>query len=103
MQEEKERQQKKESGQQIVPELGEASREEVLTSTLKVKTSKGKSIEVVRVEAGEQAGVMSHSTTTGTKDESTIDKYKSTKKEECYEAESDGFPVKFEDLMYELM
>ena len=62
MQEEKERQQKKESDQQIAPELGEASREEASTSTLKVKTSKGKSIEVVRVEAGEQAGALSHST-----------------------------------------
>ena len=40
MQEEKERQQKKESGQQIAPELGKASREEASTRTLKVKTSK---------------------------------------------------------------
>ena len=103
MEEEKERQQKKESGQQIAPELGEASREEASTSTLKVKTNKGKVIEVVRVEAGEQARVMSHSTVTGTKDESTIGKDKSTEEEEHYEAESDEPPVEFEDPMYELM
>ena len=101
MQEEKERQQKKESGQQVAPELGETSKEKASTSTLKVKTSKGKSIEVVRVEAGEQVGMMSHSTATGTKDESTIGKDDSTKKEGCYETESDDPPVEFEDLMYE--
>ena len=88
MQEEKERQQKKESGQQIAPKLGETSKEKASTSTLKVKTSKGKSLEVVRVEAGEQVGAMSHSTATGTKDKSTIGKDKSTKKEEHYETKS---------------
>ena len=103
MQEEKEKQQKKESGQQIAPKLGETSKEKVLTSTLKVKTSKGKSIEVVRVEAGEQVGMMSHGTATGTKDESTIGKGKSTKKEEHYETESNDPLVKFQDLMYKLM
>ena len=56
MQEEKERQQKKESDQQVAPELGESSKEKTSTSTLKVKTSKGKSIEVVKVEADEQVG-----------------------------------------------
>ena len=103
MQEEKERQQKKESDQQIAPELGEASREEASTSTLKVKTSKGKSMEVVRVEAGEQAGALSHSTATGTRDESTIGKDKSTKKGEHYETESNDPLVKFEDPMYKLI
>ena len=75
----------------------------MLTSTLKVKTSKGKSMEVVRVETGEQARVMSHGTTTGTKDKSTISKDKSTEEEECYEAKSDEPPVEFKDPMYELM
>ena len=103
MQEEKGRQQKKESGQQIAPELGKASREEAPTSTLKVKTSKGKSIEVVRVEVGEQAGVMSHGTATGARDKSIIGKDESTKEGECYENESNDAPVEFEDPMYKLM
>ena len=103
MQDEEERQQKEETGQQIAPELGEASREEASTSTLKVKTSKGKSIEVVRVEAGEQVRVMSHGTVTGTRDESTISKDKSTKEGEHYETESNEAPVEFEDPMYKLM
>ena len=70
---------------------------------MKVKTSKGKSIEVVRVEADEQVRMMSHGTATRTKDESTIGKDESTEKEERYEIESDDPPVEFEDPMYELM
>ena len=58
---------------------------------------------MVRVEAGEQARVMSHGTVTGINDESTIGKDESTEKEEHYEAESNEPRVEFEDPIYELM
>ena len=55
MQEEKERQQKmKESSQQVEPEPGESSKGGTSTSTLKLKTNKGRKIEVVRMETSEQ-------------------------------------------------
>ena len=55
MQEEKERQQKmRESSQQVEPEPGESSKGKASMGTLKVKMSKGRKIEVVRMETSEQ-------------------------------------------------
>ena len=55
MQEKKERQQEmKKSSQQVEPKPGESSKGVTSTSTVKVKTSKGRKIEVVRMETGEQ-------------------------------------------------
>ena len=55
MQEEKKRQQEmKESSQQVEPKPGESRKGKTSTSTLKMKTSKGRKIEVVRMETGEQ-------------------------------------------------
>ena len=51
---EKEWQQQK-SGQPASPELGETSREKAPTSTLKVKSSKGRTVEDVQVGTSEQA------------------------------------------------
>ena len=52
IQAEKEQQQQK-SGQQASPELGETSGEKVPTGTLKVKSSKGRTMEVVQVGTSE--------------------------------------------------
>ena len=54
VQEEEERQKRmKESGQQVRPELGESSGEGTMKSTLKIKSSKGKDIVVVKIETDE--------------------------------------------------
>ena len=84
MQEEKERQQKTEkSSQQVETELGESSKGEMPTSTLKVKMSKGRKIEVVRMETGGQTGETSQKQAEKVKDKSKDKKDKSsTEKEE---------------------
>ena len=106
MQEEKERQQKtKESSQQKESKPGESSKRETSTSTLKVKTSKGRKIEVVRMKTSEQTENISQDQAEKAKDELTVkmDKSSARKEEEHYETESYDPPVEFEDPMFELM
>ena len=50
----------KESSQQVEPELGESSGEGATKSTLKVKSSKGKDIVLVKIETDEQSQMTSH-------------------------------------------
>ena len=99
MQEEKERQQKTEKSiQWVETKPGETSKGETSTSTLKVKTSKARKIEVVRMETGGQTEKTSQSQAEKAKDESSAGK-----KEEHYEAWSYDPPVESEDPMFELM
>ena len=86
-------------------ELGESSKGETPTSTLKVKTSKGRKIEVVRMETGGQTGETSQKQAEKVKDKSKDKKDKSSteKEEEDYEVLSYDPPVEFEDPMFELM
>ena len=95
MQEEKERQQKmKKSSQWVELEPGESSKEETSTSTLKVKMSKGRRIEVVRMETGEQIEKTSQGQAEKAKDKSIVKKDESSVgKEEHYEIESYDLPV----------
>ena len=106
MQEEKERQQKTEkSSQWVKTKPGESSKGETSTSTLKVKMSKGRKIEVVRTETGRQTEKTSQSQAEKAKDKSIVkeDESSAGKKEEHYEAKSYDPPVEFEDPMFELM
>ena len=106
MQKEKERQEKtKESSQQVEPEPGESSKGETSTSTLNVRTSKGRKIEVVRMETGEQTERTSQGQAEKAKDKSMVkmDETSVGKEEEHYETESYDPPVEFEDPMFELM
>ena len=106
MQEEKERQQKTEkSNQWVETELGESSKGETSTSTLKVKTSKGRKIEVVRMETSGKTEETSQGQAEKAKDESIDKKDGSSteKEEEHYEVESYDPPVEFQDPMFELM
>ena len=66
---EKEWQQQK-SGQPASPELGQTSRENVPTSTLKVKSSKRRTVEVVQVGTSKQAKEKLHSTSSEARDKS---------------------------------
>ena len=106
MQEEKERQQEmKESSKQVEPKLGESSKGETSTSTLKVKMSKGRKIEVVRMETGKQTEKTSQCQAEKAKDESIVKKDESSvgKEEEHFETKSYDLPVESEDPMFELM
>ena len=106
MQEEKKRQQEmKESSKQVEPELGESSKGETSTSILRVKMSKGRKIEVVRMETGKWTEKTSLSQTEKAKDKSVVkmDKSSAGKEEEHYETESYDPTVEFEDPMFELM
>ena len=60
----------KESGQQMKSELGETSGEGMMKSTLKVKSSKGKDIVVVKIETDEQSQTTSQDWEEKMKDES---------------------------------
>ena len=89
--EEEERQQKmKRSSHWVETEPGESSKGETSTSTLKVKMSKGRKIEVVRMETSEQIEKTSQGQAEKAKDESIVKKDKSSvgKEEEHYETES---------------
>ena len=106
MQEEKERQQKMEKSSQLVEtKLGESSKGETSTSALKVKMSKGRKIEVVRMETGRQTAETSQRQAEKVKDKSRDEKDKSSaeKEEEHYEVESYDPPMQFEDPMFELL
>ena len=98
---EKEWQQQK-SGQPASPELGETSRGKVPTSTLKVKSSKRRTMEVVQVGTSEQAEVKPYSMCSEARDKSAK-KDESTQQKEHYETKSDNPPIEFKDPMYELM
>ena len=106
MQEEKERQQKMEkSSQRVETKLGESSKGETSTSTLEVKTSNRRKIEVVRMETGRQTGKTSQRQAEKAKDKSKDKKDESSteKEEEHYEVKGYDPPVEFEDPMFELM
>ena len=93
------------SSQWVETEPGKSSRGETSTSTLKVKMSKGRKTEIVRMQTGRQTEETSQGQVDKTKDESidTKDESSTGKEEEHYEAESYGPPVEFEDPMFELM
>ena len=106
MKAEKKCQQRKDS-QQTKPELGETSGEGPSTSTLKVKSQKGKTVEIMQVEEDEPAEKKSHEPSPEIRDKSkrkdeSERKDKPTQQEET-ENESDTPPIEFEDQMYELM
>ena len=98
---EKEWQQQK-SGQQASSELSKTSRGKVPTGTLKVKSSKGRTVKVVQVGTGEQTEERTHSMSLEARDKS-VKENESTQQKEHYETESDNPPIEFEDPMYELM
>ena len=95
----------KESCQQVKPEPEESSKEGMMKGTLKVKSSKGKDIVVVKIEADKQSQMTSKGQDEKTKDESVSRVHKSPaeEEEEQYNTESFDPPVEFEDPMYELM
>ena len=94
---EQERQWKK--SQQTQPEPGETSGEGSSTSILKVKSQKGKTVEIMQVEVGKP--VEKKSDESRRKDES--EKRDEPTEQEETEDESDTPPVEFEDQMYKLM
>ena len=98
MKAEKESQQKKDS-HQTKPESRETSEEGPLTSVLKVKSEKGRTVKIMQVEVDEPAEKKSHETSPEVRDESER-KDKSTQQEKT-ETESDNPPIEFEDQMYE--
>ena len=95
----------KESGQQVKPELGESSGEGTTKSTLKVKSSKGKDIVVVKIETDEQSQTTSQDQDEKMKYESVgrMDESPAEEEEEQYDIESFDLPMEFEDLMFQLM
>ena len=104
MKAEQEHQQRK--SQQTKPESGETSGEGPSTSILKVKSQKGKTIEIMQVEVDKPAE-KSHKPSPEIGDKSKR-KDKSARQDEPTEQEendneSDTPPVEFEDQMYELM
>ena len=106
MQEEKKRKQEmKESSKQVEPKPGESSKEETSTSTLRVKKSKGRKIEVVRMETGKQTLKTSQGHAEKAKDKLIVKKDESSveKEDKHYKTKSYDPPVKFEDPMFELM
>ena len=70
------------SSQQVETKLGESSKGETSTSTLKVKMSKGRKIEVVRMETSGQTGETSQRQAEKAKDKSKDKDKSSTEKEE---------------------
>ena len=105
MKAEQEHQQRK--SQQTKPESGETSGEGPSTSILKVKSQKGKTVEIMQVKVDEPAENKSHKPSPEIRDKSKR-KNKSERKDEPTqqeeaENESDTPPVEFEDQMYELM
>ena len=106
VQEEEERQRRmKESGQWVKPELGESSGEGTMKSTLKVKSSRGKDIVVVKIATDEQSQTTSQDWEEKMKDESVgrVNESPAGEEEEQYDTESFDLPVEFEDPMFELM
>ena len=106
VQEEEERQKRmKESGQQVETEPGESSNEGTMKGSLKVKSSKGKDIVVVKIEADEQSQTTSQGRFKKMKDKSVsrVDKSSAEEEEEQYDTGSFDSPVEFEDPMFELM
>ena len=106
MKAEKEHQQRKDS-QQTKPESGETSGEGPSTSILKVKSEKGRTVEIMQVEVDELAKKKSHETSPEVKDKSerkneSERKDESTQQEKT-ETESNNPPIEFEDQMYEVM
>ena len=97
MKAEQERQQRK--SQQIQPEPGKTSEEGLSTSILKVKSQKGKTLEIMQVEVDKL--VEKKSDESRRKDES--EKRDEPTEQEETEDESDTPPIEFEDQMYELM
>ena len=103
MQEEKERQQKTEkSSQWVETELGDASKGETSTSTLKVKTSKGRKIEVARMETGRQTGKTSQRQAEKAKDKSKDKKDESLMQEELEEKYDDMTPEEEREMTSQL-
>ena len=100
MKAEKEHQQRKDS-QQTKPESRETSGEGPSTGILKVKSEKGRAVEIMQVEVDEPAEEKSLKTSPEVRDESER-KDKSTQQEKT-KTESDNPPIEFEDQMYELM
>ena len=98
---EREQQQQK-SGQQASSEVGETSGEKVPTGTLKVKSSKGRTVKVVQVGTDKQTEERMHSMSSEARDES-VKEDESTQQKEHFETESDNLPIEFEDPMYEFM
>ena len=93
--------QQREDSQQTKPESSETSGEGPLTSILKVKSKKGRTVEIMQVEVDEPAEKKSHETSPEVRDKSER-KDESSQQEET-EIESDTPPIEFEDQMYELM
>ena len=85
--------------QQTQPEPGETSEEGSSTSTLKVKSQKGKIVEIVQVEVDKP--VEKKSDESRRKDKS--EKRDELTEQEETEDESDTPLIEFEDQMYELM
>ena len=106
MKAEQECQQRKDS-QQTKPESSETSGEGPSTSILKVKSQKGKTVEITQVEVDEPAKKKSHKLSPEVRDKSkrkdeSERKDEPTQQEET-ENESNTPPIEFEDQMYELM
>ena len=80
----------KESGQQVEPEPGESSKEGTMKGTLKVKSSKGKDIVVVKIEADEESQMTSQGQDEKMKYESMsrVDESPAEEEEEQYVTES---------------
>ena len=93
--------QQREDSQKIKPESGETSGEGPSTSILKVKSKKGRTVEIMQVEVDELAKKKFHETSPEVRDESER-KDESAQQEET-EIERDTPPIEFEDKMYELM
>ena len=93
--------------QQTKPESGETSGEGPSTSILKVKSQKGKTVEIMQVEVDKPAEKKSHELSPEIRDESKR-KDESERKDEPTQQEqtkdeNDTPPIEFEDQMYELM
>ena len=95
----------KESGQQVKPELGECSGEGTTRSVLKVKSSKGKDILVVKVRTNEQSQITSQGQDEKAKDKSVsrVDNSTAGREGEKCKTERFDLPVEFEDPMFKLM
>ena len=80
----------KESGQQVEPEPGECSKEGTMKGTLKVKSSKGKDIVVVKIEADKESQMTSQGQDEKMKYESMsrVDESPAEEEEEQYVTES---------------
>ena len=85
--------------QQTQPEPGETSGEGLSTCILKVKSQKGKTVEIVQIE--EDKLVEKKMDKSKGKDKS--EKRDEPTKQEETEDKSDTPPIEFEDQMYELM